>query len=257
MRVLVRCAVPICKTAGAQVVAGTGNQSGALVVRADSLPGDCTATQLNQLVSASQAEQGRRALLLERFTKWYTLLVLLAAAALATVPLSWCQWGDIDELHERSCEWWQRRALVLTVISCPCSLVVAMPITFACGVSALAKWGILVKSSKQMDLLARVSRNLPPLPCLLPPPPCLLSPSAYLLPPSFPPLRASSLPPFAALSPPADRLLSCEGPSRCAASRPLCGQDGHADGGALPSAAAQAQPRVWLCRTRDGAGCVG
>jgi len=148
--------VPVLKAEGARVFAGTSNQSGALVVRTSTLPAECTAAQLTQLVGRSQSEVGTRALLLDQFTKVYTLSVLLAALLLATVPLGWCAWGRGDGAGPEGCEWWLRRALVLTVISCPCSLVVAMPITFACGVAALARWGILVKSSKQMDLLARV-----------------------------------------------------------------------------------------------------
>ena len=54
------------------------------------------------------------------------------------------------------CTWWLRRALALVVISCPCSLIVAMPVTYACGVSALAKWGVLVKSQAHMEMLARL-----------------------------------------------------------------------------------------------------
>ncbi|MGB0213808.1 MAG: hypothetical protein ACPGE9_16635, partial [Algiphilus sp.] len=55
-----------------------------------------------------------------------------------------------------SCVWWVRRALALVVISCPCSLIVAVPLTNACAVSALACWGVLVKSATQLELLARM-----------------------------------------------------------------------------------------------------
>lgn len=54
------------------------------------------------------------------------------------------------------CEWWLRRAIALTVLACPCALIVAIPITHACGVSGMARWAVLVKNGRQMELLARV-----------------------------------------------------------------------------------------------------
>ena len=99
----------------------------------------------------------------------YSISVIGAAVLVATLPLLLqCKADDDggegpDARHHHDgggiggeCELWLERALALVVIACPCSLVVAMPITHACGVSALARWGVLVKSSRQLDALASV-----------------------------------------------------------------------------------------------------
>ena len=171
--------MPVLKAVGASVTAGTTNQSGVLTVRTSRLASECAAAQVSNLVSHAQSA-GHRQLFLERFAKVYTGLVLLAGLLLATVPLGWCGWGDapgasgaaanttsvnteggsagghgaFDADSPTQCAWWLRRAIALTVLSCPCSLVVAMPVTYACGIGALAKWGILVKAARQMELLA-------------------------------------------------------------------------------------------------------
>ena len=167
--------MPVSKSEGDSVTAGTTNQTGVLTVKTERLPADCSAAQLSLLASQAQ-RAGYRQLLLERFAKVYTIIVLISAFLLAVVPLVWCGWGNNDASdgenattgHRRGlsggsigsaasadhCEWWLRRALALVVLSCPCSLVVAMPVTYACGIGALAKWGILVKSARQMESLA-------------------------------------------------------------------------------------------------------
>ena len=163
-------AVPVAKQVGSGVFAGTTNQSGVITIRVARLPNDTSAAQLSTLVSEAQGASGRQ-LMLERFANVYTTTVLLAALLLATVPLGLCSWqegggGAHSTWTSRwmhaddgtaSCVWWLRRALALVVISCPCALIVAMPVTNACGISAVAKWGILVKSSRQLELLARMS----------------------------------------------------------------------------------------------------
>ena len=162
--------MPVAKSVGESVTAGTTNQMGVLTVRADRRPDECSAAQLSMLVGQAQ-RTGYRQLALERFAKVYTLVVLLSAVLLATVPLATCSWTDdadnagsahhahgIGAASPEQCAWWLRRALALVVLSCPCSLVVAMPITYACGIGALAKCGILVKSARQVELLAGMSQ---------------------------------------------------------------------------------------------------
>lgn len=146
------------------------------VLQVSRLPEDATAAQLTMLVSQAQGEGTRRPVL-ERLAGVYTVMVLLSALLLATVgrcarpwgmsapsafarpqvPLSLCSWGDGDShdedatwtsrwMHSEdgtdSCVWWLRRALALVVIACPCALIIAMPVTNACGISAVARWGI-------------------------------------------------------------------------------------------------------------------
>ena len=170
--------MPVEKAPGSTVTAGTTNQVGVLTVRTDRLPSACSAAQLSSLVSQAQ-RAGSRELFLERFAKIYTVVILSAALLLATVPFGYCEWDEHDQHNHggnatgghaasghsfdadspAQCEWWLRRAFALTVLSCPCSLVVAMPTTYACGIGALAKSGVLVKSARQMELLATM-KNL-------------------------------------------------------------------------------------------------
>ena len=155
--------MPATKAVASLVFAGTTNQMGVLTVKTSKLPDDCSASKLTQMVASAQ-RAGSKELLLERFAKVYTLVVLLTALLLATIPLGTCSWADDDGIHgagahstgPAECTWWLRRALALVVVSCPCSLIVAMPLTYACGVSALARWGILIKSQSQIELLARL-----------------------------------------------------------------------------------------------------
>ena len=164
--------MPVQKAQGASVFAGTTNQGGVLTVRVMRLPSESAAAQLTIMVATPQ-RAGSKELFLERFAKVYTLAILVTALLLATVPLGTCTWSTVgshgsDGVNRTTaaeeaaasgpgmCVWWLRRALALVVISCPCSLIVAMPVTYACGVSALAKWGVLVKSQAQMELLARL-----------------------------------------------------------------------------------------------------
>jgi len=161
--------MPVEKTEGATVYAGTTNQRGVLTIRVLRLASESSAAQLTRMVATAQ-RTGSRELLLERFAKLYTLAILLTAMLLATVPLGTCTWQSAEadgsanttaseaasEGGPGMCTWWLRRALALVVISCPCSLIVAMPVTYACGVSSLARWGILVKSQAQMELLAQL-----------------------------------------------------------------------------------------------------
>ena len=171
--------MPVSKSATSLVFAGTTNQMGVLVVKTTRLPDDCSASKITQMVASAQTASSKE-MLLERFAKVYTLAVLLTALALATVPLGTCTWaeggvttnstanmtptsdgldshsGHLEGASPAMCAWWLRRAIALVVLSCPCSLIVAMPVTYACGVSALARWGILIKSQSQMELIARM-----------------------------------------------------------------------------------------------------
>ena len=171
--------MPVSKSATSLVFAGTTNQMGVLVVKTTRLPDDCSASKLTQMVASAQTASSKE-MLLEWFAKVYTLAVLLTALALATVPLGSCTWaeggattnstanmtptsdgldshsGHLEGASPAMCAWWLRRAIALVVLSCPCSLIVAMPVTYACGVSTLARWGILIKSQSQMELLARL-----------------------------------------------------------------------------------------------------
>ena len=164
-------AMPQLKKPGSLVVAGSTNQSGSFVVQCGRLPSESAAVQLNELVATAQKASGKQ-LMLDRFAKVYTWVVLLAALLLGTLPLAWCEHSPVANassatnasgaghggagLDPASCEIWLRRALALTVISCPCAIILAMPLTYACGVAAVARWCVLVKSSRQLELLAKM-----------------------------------------------------------------------------------------------------
>ena len=87
------------------------------------------------------------------------ILPISLTGILYTTPLSRCTWSDAEHSSpllpwiepSAKCSWWVEAGLALIVIACPCSIIIAMPITYACGVAALARWGVLVKSMKQAN----------------------------------------------------------------------------------------------------------
>ena len=136
-------------TAGGQVLSGFVNLSGLLRVRADKPAGESTAAKILDLVEHASSRKSKTEKFITRFAKVYTPIVVCAAVLLAFLPplLS----GDFGA-HFAS---WLLRALTFLVVSCPCALVISVPLTFFAGVGAASKRGILIKGSSYMDALAR------------------------------------------------------------------------------------------------------
>lgn len=128
------------------MVSGTVNLTGVITVQTQSAYGESTAAKILELVENAADQKARVESFITRFAHWYTPCVVIGAALLAVIPpLFFSQpWGT-----------WVERALVFLVVSCPCALVVSVPLTFFGGIGGASRCGILVKGAGYMETLAK------------------------------------------------------------------------------------------------------
>jgi len=139
--------LPIDKTAGDQVFAGTINGRGALDVRVTRLRRDTTLARIIHLVERAQAQRAPAQQLVERFARVYTPAVIVLAALLATVPP--LAFGGNWHV-------WVYRSLVLLVVSCPCALVISTPVSIVAALAAAARKGVLIKGGAHLERTGRI-----------------------------------------------------------------------------------------------------
>lgn len=132
---------------GQQVVSGCVNLSGVLRIRVSSTYKESTVSKMLELVEHSANSKSRREALVTRFAKVYTPVVVLLAVLLAVIP----------SLIDGNWLEWIRRALIFLVISCPCALVISVPLSFFGGIGCASKHGILIKGSTYLEALADTS----------------------------------------------------------------------------------------------------
>jgi Cd2+/Zn2+-exporting ATPase len=138
---------PVRKTAGDEVFAGSLNGNGALVVRVSRPYSDSTIQRIIHLVQEAQASRARSQRFVDRFAAYYTPIVVGFSVLVAVLPPLF--WGQAFAA-------WVYRALVLLVISCPCALVIATPVTFVSALTSAMRQGILVKGGIYLEDFARV-----------------------------------------------------------------------------------------------------
>jgi len=130
---------------GDHVISGCINRSGLLRVRVTRLCGDSTVSKILDLVENAGEKKSVSETFITRFARWYTPCVVFSAAALAILPpLFVGGWGD-----------WFHRALIFLVVSCPCALVISVPLSFFGGIGGASRRGILVKGSNYLEALAK------------------------------------------------------------------------------------------------------
>lgn len=132
---------------GQQVVSGCVNLSGVLRIRVSSTYKESTVSKMLELVEHSANSKSRREALVTRFAKIYTPVVVALAVLLAVIP----------SLVDGNWLEWIRRALIFLVISCPCALVISVPLSFFGGIGCASKHGILIKGSTYLEALADTS----------------------------------------------------------------------------------------------------
>ena len=132
---------------GQQVVSGCVNLSGVLRIRVSSTYKESTVSKMLELVEHSANSKSRREALVTRFAKVYTPVVVALAVLLAVIP----------SLVDGNWLEWIRRALIFLVISCPCALVISVPLSFFRGIGCASKHGILIKGSTYLEALADTS----------------------------------------------------------------------------------------------------
>ena len=131
--------------AGDDVISGCVNLTGLLRVRTTKAFGESTVARILDLVENSSAKKAKTEQFITRFARWYTPAVVMGAVALAIIPsLVTGEWSK-----------WVEQALIFLVISCPCALVISVPLTFFGGIGGASRAGILVKGSNYLEALAR------------------------------------------------------------------------------------------------------
>ena len=131
---------------GDEVISGCVNLSGLLHVKVSKPFGQSTVARILDLVENSSEKKAQAEHFITKFARYYTPIVVFAALALAVVPsLATGQWGT-----------WVPRALNFLVVSCPCALVISIPLSFFGGIGGASKQGILVKGSNYLEALAQV-----------------------------------------------------------------------------------------------------
>jgi Cd2+/Zn2+-exporting ATPase len=146
--------VPVHKTSGDQVFAGTINGSGALEIRVTHLAADNTIQRIIRLVEEAQSVRAPSQRMIDQFARIYTPAVVVIAAAVAIVPplLFNAPFYDTpDGSHG-----WLYRALSLLVIACPCALVISTPVTVISAITAAARKGVLIKGGVHLEMLGHV-----------------------------------------------------------------------------------------------------
>ncbi len=140
--------VPRIVTAGDTVLAGMINQSGALTVKVSKPFGESSVSKILELVENASSKKADTEKFITRFARYYTPVVVILSLAVAILPPLLIA-GATQAV-------WTYRALVLLVISCPCGLVISIPLGYFGGVGGAAKRGILVKGSTYLDALTQV-----------------------------------------------------------------------------------------------------
>ncbi|MDB9515304.1 heavy metal translocating P-type ATPase [Kamptonema animale CS-326] len=143
--------VPRSVRIGERVLAGTINQTGVLTVKVTKLFGESSISRILELVENASSKKAETEKFITKFAKIYTPFVVFSSLAVALIPPLFIAGAtDADRFL------WIYRALVLLVISCPCGLVISIPLGYFGGIGGAAKRGILVKGSTFLDTLTEV-----------------------------------------------------------------------------------------------------
>ena len=141
---------------GDEVISGSINLSGILKVRTTKEFGDSTVSKILELVEKSAARKSKSENFIARFARIYTPAVCYGALALALLPPAFLIIFNGAPLDFFTFETWIHRALVFLVISCPCALVISVPLSFFAGIGGASREGILVKGANILETLSKV-----------------------------------------------------------------------------------------------------
>lgn len=137
--------VPRNVSVGGAVLSGCINISSPIRIKVTSSYAESTATRILELVEGASAKKSRQESFISRFSRIYTPIVVLSALVIAVVPPIFSgEWAE-----------WIRRAIVFLVVSCPCALVISVPLSFFGGIGCGSRNGILIKGSNYLEALSR------------------------------------------------------------------------------------------------------
>lgn len=134
-----------------EVVSGCINLTGVIRVKTTKTFGESTVSKIIRLVESANENKSRSESFITRFARVYTPIVVFAALALAFIPPFFSADG-----YATAFSTWLYRALIFLVVSCPCALVISVPLSFFGGIGAASRRGILIKGSGYMDTLANL-----------------------------------------------------------------------------------------------------
>ena len=138
-------AVPRKLSVGDEVLSGVINQNGVIRVKVSKEFDDSTVSKILELVENASTRKAQYEQFITRFAKYYTPIVCFLALAVAIIPPIFV--GEFGK--------WFHRALIFLVVSCPCALVISIPLSFFSGIGGASKAGILVKGSNYLELLGK------------------------------------------------------------------------------------------------------
>lgn len=153
--------VPRAIKEGEEIYSGCINLKGELKVRTTKTFGESTASKIIALVESADRNKSKSEAFITRFARIYTPIVVFAALALAIIPPMLGAMGIATSLMSggtfgENFPLWLNRALIFLVVSCPCALVISVPLTFFGGIGGASRNGILIKGSNYMDALAKI-----------------------------------------------------------------------------------------------------
>lgn len=153
--------VPRAIKEGEEIYSGCINLKGELKVRTTKTFGESTASKIIALVESADKNKSKSEAFITRFARIYTPIVVFAALALAIIPSILGAMGIATSMmgggtFGENFPLWLNRALIFLVVSCPCALVISVPLTFFGGIGGASRNGILIKGSNYMDALAKI-----------------------------------------------------------------------------------------------------
>ncbi len=138
--------LPQEKQAGEKVISGSINLSGVIEVMTESTFGESTVSKILSLVENASDKKAKAENFITKFSRYYTPCVVVGAVLLAIIPsLITGEWAE-----------WINRALIFLMVSCPCALVVSVPLSFFGGIGGASKNGILIKGANYLETLSKV-----------------------------------------------------------------------------------------------------
>lgn len=138
--------IPVTCRVGDSVISGSVNQNGLVYAKVTSTFGESTVSKILDLVENATSKKAKSENFITRFAKYYTPCVVFAALALAVLP---------PLILKQDFAPWVTRALTFLVVSCPCALVVSVPLSFFGGIGGASKHGVLIKGSNYLETLAK------------------------------------------------------------------------------------------------------
>ena len=138
---------------GDEVISGCINLSGTVKIRTTKVFGESTVSKILDLVENSSSKKSKSEKFISKFARYYTPIVCYSALALAIIPPVGRLIAGYDALWSQ----WIYRALTFLVISCPCALVISIPLSFFAGIGGASKEGVLVKGSNYLETLSKTN----------------------------------------------------------------------------------------------------